>query len=306
MKLISLHLNHLMRTHDCVVVPGIGAFLALERGARFDAETLTVYPAVREICFNASITHNDGVLASSVSRREGLDYSGAVSAIEEEAAQMKQALLQGSVQIGNLGTLSSTSEGNLQFSPASAEDEERLLGFAPVSLRSHKEEPQEETIEEEPDYLIRKSGYWYIPIPKTATKVAASLLLLAAVAISFLLPQSTGKTLPDKASVVPVVRVEKPVKEAEPEATAEEVAPAEPQEVLPEAKAFLIVATFKSEAQAQRFIESNKESSLELVAGGSVFRVSAAKAETSDKLRTVLNSREMQSRFPEAWIWVAP
>ncbi len=309
MKRISLHINHLMRTHDCVVVPGIGAFLALARPARFDAATLTIYPAVREICFNASITHNDGVLASSVARKEGIDYSEAAAAIEEEANQMRQALVNAPVKVGGLGTLFLTPEGSLRFSPDSAEAEERQLGYAPVELRTDTEEAIEPaTEEEEPEYMVRKKGYWYLPIPKTATKVAASLLLFAAVAISFLLPPSSEQPMPDKASVVPVVRVEIPVKEAEPEKVAvEETAPEEPEkELQAEPHAFLIVATFKSETQAQKFVESKPEGSLEIVAGGSVYRVAAAKAEKAEELRSRLNSRELQTQYPEAWIWVSP
>lgn len=303
MKLISLHINHLMRTHDCVVVPGIGAFLAFRRPARFDAGTLTIYPAVREICFNASITHNDGVLAASVARREGIDYSEAVRIIEEEAAEMKRTLLGSPVKVGDLGTLSSTPEGHLRFSPRSPEADERSLGFAPVALRTVMEKPVE--MPEEPEYIVRKRGYWYLPIPKTATKVAASLLLMAAVAISFLLPRDAGKPVPDKASVVPVCPVGIPVKKTETVKNVVEEEPQQPQ-IQPQPKAYLIVATFRSEDQARRYIESSGDTGLELVPGGSVFRVSAAKAETAVELRSTLNSREFQTRFPEAWIWVAP
>lgn len=303
MKLISLHINHLMRTHDCVVVPGIGAFLAFRRPAHFDAGTLTIYPAVREICFNASITHNDGVLAASVARREGIDYSEAVRIIEEEAAGMKRTLLSSPVKVGDLGTLSSTPEGHLRFSPRSPEAGERGLGFAPVALRTVTEMPVE--VAEEPEYMVRKRGYWYLPIPKTATKVAASLLLMAAIAISFLLPRDAGKQVPDKASVVPVCHVGFPVKKTETVKNVVEEEPQQPQ-IQPQPKAYLIVATFRSEDQARRYIESSGDTGLELVPGGSVFRVSAAKAETAIELRSTLNSREFQTRFPEAWIWVAP
>lgn len=290
-----------MRTHDCVTVPGIGAFLALTRPARFDVENLVVYPAVREICFNASITHNDGLLASSVARREGIGYQEAVKAIEEEIAEMKHALSSHPIIVGELGTLSSTPEGNLSFAPCSSEMEDLRLGFGPVVMGTRTEESQEEEYEE-PEYIVRKKGYWYLPIPKTATKVAASLLLLVAVTLSFLLPYTAEKPLPDMASVMPVCRVDIPTPKSEPERPAVE-ANVPQQKSHP--KAYLIVATFRSEAQARRFIENEGDANLELVPGGSLFRVSAASAETSEELRSTLNSREFQNRFSDAWIWVA-
>ena len=44
MERLSIHIEYLLLRHDCVVVPGFGAFINARSEARVDSESGQVYP----------------------------------------------------------------------------------------------------------------------------------------------------------------------------------------------------------------------------------------------------------------------
>ena len=64
------HIEYLITCHDCVVVPGWGAFIANYDASTYDATKNVMARPRRSIGFNASVSHNDGLLAQSLMRRE--------------------------------------------------------------------------------------------------------------------------------------------------------------------------------------------------------------------------------------------
>lgn len=112
------HIEYLMLRHDCVVVPGLGALIAHHTAARIDPELGCIFPPRRSVTFNPALTHNDGLLASSVARRHGMGYEQAVQAVAESVAAMRQQLRQeGETGLGHLGLLSLNAEGMTVFEP---------------------------------------------------------------------------------------------------------------------------------------------------------------------------------------------
>ena len=65
------HIEYLMLSNDCVVVPGFGAFIAQYTSSHNGAQNSTFTSPKRSISFNASINHNDGLLAFFISNGEG-------------------------------------------------------------------------------------------------------------------------------------------------------------------------------------------------------------------------------------------
>ncbi|MDE6528441.1 MAG: hypothetical protein K2L78_05290, partial [Muribaculaceae bacterium] len=79
MNSISAYIEMLLRKHECVVLPGFGAFLCNYVPARFaDDNELTINPPSRCLAFNGELVDSDGLLASSIARKEGLTYEAAV------------------------------------------------------------------------------------------------------------------------------------------------------------------------------------------------------------------------------------
>lgn len=78
----DLYISELLYTNDCVIIPGLGGFVANTRTAFLNPAQHTFTPPSRRVAFNASLRTNDGLLAHYVSRREGLSYGDALAAIK--------------------------------------------------------------------------------------------------------------------------------------------------------------------------------------------------------------------------------
>lgn len=117
--MISLipHIEYLMMRNDCVVVPGWGALVANHAPAQLN-ESHIGKPS-RLIGFNSSITHNDGLLASSLTRRHSISYDKACELIATNVAAFGRQLSGGTeVAFGRLGFFKLDENGKMQFVPA--------------------------------------------------------------------------------------------------------------------------------------------------------------------------------------------
>lgn len=88
---LSLHITTLLRRNDCVVVPGVGAFVATHRQATVADGVLTA--PVREVSFNPALTYDDGLIASSVSRRLKISFEQARERVAAESALDRKSVV---------------------------------------------------------------------------------------------------------------------------------------------------------------------------------------------------------------------
>ncbi len=103
---ITEHIEYLLMRHDCVVVSGLGAFLIHETPACYDSNAQRFNPPCRSLGFNPELRHNDGLLAASIARREGISAENAKNEIEIQVATLRHQMdMNGEVQIGRLGVL---------------------------------------------------------------------------------------------------------------------------------------------------------------------------------------------------------
>ena len=66
--MISLgkHIEILLWEHDCVIVPGLGAFIANHASACYNENGDNMFlPPYRNVCFNQSLATNDGLLVQA-------------------------------------------------------------------------------------------------------------------------------------------------------------------------------------------------------------------------------------------------
>ena len=118
MRAMDHQLCDLLYEHDCVIVPGLGGFLASYQGASVHPVSHIITPPSRRVAFNVFLKQNDGLLANHVATDDGISYAEAVQKIERYAVACRGDLDKGRrVIISGLGTLFNDSEGNLQFEP---------------------------------------------------------------------------------------------------------------------------------------------------------------------------------------------
>lgn len=117
---IDDHISRLLFDHECVIIPGFGAFLTRYYSAEVNAATHMMRPPSRRLYFNRSIHENDGLLAKAISYTEGLTYKQSLAVIEDQVKEWVHLLKAGKkVAISGIGRLYvDENSRKLQFSPS--------------------------------------------------------------------------------------------------------------------------------------------------------------------------------------------
>ncbi|MCM1449563.1 MAG: hypothetical protein NC082_04420 [Clostridiales bacterium] len=121
MRRIISHIEYLLDHHECVIVPGLGAFIGHRRPAVIDTERNIIMPPHRVISFNGDLTHDDGLLCSSYSRSMAVPYTVALQEMQEDVRMLNSYLMQaGELRVGEIGSLRLGADGMSTFTPASS------------------------------------------------------------------------------------------------------------------------------------------------------------------------------------------
>lgn len=116
---LAKHIEVLLLENDCVIVPGLGGFIAHYRSSIYNKEMREFYPPVRTIGFNPKLVMNDGLLVQSYMQTYNTDFPDASRKIENVVNALKEKLYQeGSVSLGQVGSLYYNMNGVYEFEPA--------------------------------------------------------------------------------------------------------------------------------------------------------------------------------------------
>ena len=116
---IEQYISQLLYRHQCVTVPGFGAFLTEIQSAHLHENTHSFYPPKKLISFNSHLKNNDGLLANHIAQAEKTTYESAVASIESEVVIWNSILhVNERFTLKNVGELSLNSEKNLVFTPS--------------------------------------------------------------------------------------------------------------------------------------------------------------------------------------------
>ena len=115
------HIEILLLSHDCVIVPNLGGFMAHHVAARYDKADGMFIPPCRLLGFNAQLNMSDSVLAQSYADAYDLSFPEAVRRVEHEVSLLKERIAKnGRYDFAGLGTLSVNSDGRYEFEPCPA------------------------------------------------------------------------------------------------------------------------------------------------------------------------------------------
>ena len=141
------HIEYLMMSNDCVVIPGWGALIAQYSEPQYRGEAHHIEKPYRQVGFNASVNHNDGLLANSIARRERVPYDQAVRMIDQSVTLFRRQLADGQeLSMGRLGFFQPTADGQAEFVPFFHEmcgDQYfglRSVTFTPLDVLKRQEE----------------------------------------------------------------------------------------------------------------------------------------------------------------------
>lgn len=117
---IKAFIRELLFGYDCVIVPGFGGFIGNYSPARIDRSTGTFKPPLRQITFNRSLDHNDGLLIGKISMATGLHYGDSRRIVEDFVRDIRNRLAKGErVVFDHLGSFTLNHENSVQFDPES-------------------------------------------------------------------------------------------------------------------------------------------------------------------------------------------
>jgi nucleoid DNA-binding protein len=314
---ITAFIRELLFGHDCVIVPGFGAFIGNYSPASIDKNTGTFYPPVKQISFNRNLNHNDGLLVGSISGTSHINYGDARNLVEDFVGDLRRKLEKGEkVVFDNIGSFINNQEGNVQFEPDRGVnyhlDSYGLESFQCLPLEGYDVRKR----------IIRHAGK--DPIKQASVRKvlwrAAVIIPLLAVLVAVPLKTDLFKTKTEATTMNPLVTAEfdynkKAVDEqlkgelAISENTVKQITdkPVEPEVSVPVVTEtnsyFLITGSFKSRENADSQINMLKHEGFtpEIVtAPNGFYRVSAMMC--SD-LNTALTKKDsISKKFPGSWI----
>ena len=118
---LDRHIEILLLSNDCVIVPGLGGFMTHHVEARYDADDQMFLPPLRTLGFNPQLTMNDSLLVQSYIEAYDISYPEALRRIESEVEELKQHIdAAGCYELNDIGELSLNEEGKYLFTPCEA------------------------------------------------------------------------------------------------------------------------------------------------------------------------------------------
>lgn len=207
------HIEYLMMRHDCVVVPGWGAFIANYSPAAYREDGTGLFERPRRsIGFSSSVDHNDGLLAQSLVRREGISYDAAMRHIADSVAAFRRQLDKGGeVSMGSVGYFRRVDGRYNEFvSFPHVQVRDRYFGLTDLDIKSlamleqEEAERQAAAVVEVPAEPARRNLF-----VRKAVRVAASVAVLLGLGILLSTPIIVDRSH-DTASMAPTVTAPQP------------------------------------------------------------------------------------------------
>ena len=166
MENLVKNISRLIAQHNCVIMPGVGAFLAHRVPAYYSAKEKIFMPPHRSLAFNPQVTVDDALLLSEYMSDGTLSYEEANERLNSDIEAMRLKLADsGILYFGDLGTFNMDIDGKISFTPnENSIDDPYNYGFEPLAIAPLKELKKK-------DIVIKRSN-----IGKYISAVAAAIV----------------------------------------------------------------------------------------------------------------------------------
>lgn len=200
---LARHIEWLLGENDCVIVPGLGGFIAHYTPARRIEAENRFLPPTRIIAFNPRLKINDGVLVQSYMQMEGVSFAQALNVVERDVEQLLSALHDaGRVVVGRIGELRYSLRGVYSFTPFDNHLEAPALyglgSFEMLELKVLPTPVQSNSVPANTDtprtYMHRSAGRLAARLKVKPVRLLNALLVVAVMALCFFIPTPIENT----------------------------------------------------------------------------------------------------------------
>jgi nucleoid DNA-binding protein len=143
-------IEHLLYTHDCVIIPHFGGFVLNTQDFQLDDEQV-IHPKTKWVAFNERLQSDDGLLATSWAKEKGISQKQAFLAVHQFGQSLSaQIKTDKQFQFGNIGVFQVSKSGRLQFEPNQLINFDlNQYGLFPVGIGQARKKPvlQESPVE---------------------------------------------------------------------------------------------------------------------------------------------------------------
>ena len=143
-------IEHLLYTHDCVIIPHFGGFVLNTQDFKLDDQQV-IHPKSKWVAFNERLQSDDGLLATSWAKENGISLKQAFAAVHQFGQTLSaQIKVDKQFQFGNIGVFQVSKSGRLQFEPNQKINFDlNQYGLMPVGIGQVRKKPvlQESPVE---------------------------------------------------------------------------------------------------------------------------------------------------------------
>lgn len=324
------HIEYLLLSHDCVIIPQFGGFVTHYRPACWSKESKSYLPPARTIGFNALLKLNDGLLAQSYMETYDTDFSDANRKLEKDVRKLIQQIHEeGEVTLKGIGTLLVDVDDSYLFTPETSDTVcPDLYGLAAFHMDKLPATPQH--MQWEKAHKDKAKNVYEIRIQRTLVRnlVAAAIAIIAFFVLSTpventyveadnyamlfptevttfhirenqqskhthtVQPEKKEKKLPAKPKAVRIEKVQKK-------------AAANQQPVSIKKRYHIIIASVTSRAEAEATVSKYTQkgySGMEIIEGDGRIRVCLASFSGKSEAYRQLNQLKEDASFKDAWL----
>lgn len=207
---LAQHIEALLLENDCVIVPGLGGFVAHYAPATRVEEENIFLPPTRIIGFNPQLKMNDGLLVQSYMSVYGTNFSDATKIVEREVDELIAVLHEeGKVDLPNVGEVRYTIHNTFDFAPYDNKiTTPYLYGLDAFEMRelSAIEKPQAEKIipapaaigKEKRSYAIKFNRAYLTNVATVAVVIFLSFFFSTPIENTEVIEENYAKLLPDE------------------------------------------------------------------------------------------------------------
>jgi hypothetical protein len=207
---ISIHIERLLLDNDCVVIPGFGGFVLHPCSAVYQSDVHKFCPPYKEIVFNPTLIHQDGLLPESYIQMYGMTFNQAQNALKKDVAALHNQIDKaGEIYLDKIGFLKKGDDGKVFFEPDS---DSSFLGLRPYGLYAfHLPPVPRDTRDETTEVVMTQAktkfdNVVYLPVNRALIRAVGVSVAAACLILFVSLPLKEVDRGSYSASIIPCER----------------------------------------------------------------------------------------------------